>query len=109
MFGSKPNKRWTTRESTAPAFCPQCILNILSQFFLAMPRFQLSVAIALVVSIVTSLLTFYFTRNKEGKIQLPGQRDVVDEQIESDISDATRSEDMDGYPIDAERFWKRVC
>jgi len=73
-----------------------------------MPRFQLPIAIALVVSVVTSLLTFYLTRNKEGKIQLPIQTDVVDEQNESEMFDATRPEDMDGYPIDAERFWRRV-
>jgi len=71
-----------------------------------MPRFQLPIGIALVVSVVASLLTFYLTRNKEGKIQLPIQ---VDEQNELDIFDATKPENTDGYPIDAERFWRRVC
>ena len=71
-----------------------------------MPRFQLPIAIALVVSAVISLLTFYLTRAKDGKIQLP----VVDEQNEHDAFDVTRPEDLtDGYPIDAENFWIRVC
>ena len=73
-----------------------------------MPRFQLPIAIALVVSAVISLLTFYLTRTKEGQIQLPTA--VVDEQGERDVFDVTRPEDItDGYPIDAENFWIRVC
>jgi hypothetical protein len=72
-----------------------------------MPRFQLPIAIALVVSVVISLLTFYLTRTKEGQIQLPT---TVDEQDERDVFDVTRPEDItDGYPIDAESFWIRVC
>ena len=72
-----------------------------------MPRFQLPIAIALVVSVVTSLITFYFTWNKEGKIQLPT---TVNGQNERDIFDVLKPEDViDGYPIDEECFWTRVC
>ena len=67
-----------------------------------MPRFQLPIAIALVTSVVTSLITFYFTRSKEGKIQLPTAN-------EHDIFDVLKPEDVtDGYPIDEESFWTRV-
>jgi hypothetical protein len=75
---------------------------------LAMPRFQLLIAIALVVSVVTSVLTLYLTRSRKGKIQLPTT--VADEQNERDVFDVIRPEDITvGYPIDAESFWKRVC
>ena len=71
-----------------------------------MLRFQLSISIALVTSVVTSLITFYFTRTKEGKIQLPVE---ANEENERDIFDVIRPEDVtDGYPIDEESFWTRV-
>ena len=71
-----------------------------------MPRFQLPIAIALVTSVFTSLITFYFTRTKEGKIQLP----TANGQNERDIFDVLRPEDVtEGYPIDEESFWTRVC
>ena len=73
-----------------------------------MLRFQLPISIVLVTSVVTSLITFYFTRTKEGKIQLP----VIpaEDQNERDIFDVIKPEDVtDGYPIDEESFWKRVC
>ena len=73
----------------------------------AMLRFQLPIAIALVTSGVISLITFYFTRTKEGKIQLPV---AINEQNERDIFDIIRPEDVtDGNPIDEESFWTRVC
>jgi hypothetical protein len=72
-----------------------------------MLRFQLPISIALVTGVVTSLITFYFTRTKEGKIQLPVS---ANEQNERDIFDVLRQEDVtDGYPIDEESFWTRVC
>ena len=72
-----------------------------------MPRFQLPIAIALATSAVASLITLYFTRSKDGKIQLPA---MANEQSERDIFDVLRPEDLiDGYPIDEERFWTRVC
>jgi hypothetical protein len=73
-----------------------------------MPRFQLPIATALAAGVVISLLTFYLTRTKEGQIQLPTT--VADEQDEHDAFDVTRPEDVtDGYPIDADSFWIRVC
>ena len=73
-----------------------------------MPHFQLLISIALVVSVVISVLVFYLTRTKEGKIQLPTA--VADELNERDVFDVTRPEDVtDGYPIDEESFWIRVC
>ena len=72
-----------------------------------MLRFQLPNSIALVTSVVTSLITFYFTRTKEGEIQLPT---AANDQSERDIFDVIRPEDVaDGYPIDEESFWTRVC
>lgn len=72
-----------------------------------MLHFQLPVSIALITSIVISLITFHFTRTKEGKIQLPA---AANEQNERDIFDVIRPEDVtDGYPIEEEIFWTRVC
>ena len=68
-----------------------------------MLHFQLPVSIALITSIVISLITFHFTRTKEGKIQLPAPSAV--EQNDVEISDDV----TDGYPIDEESFWTRVC
>ena len=68
-----------------------------------MPRFQLLIASSLIVSAVISFLTFYFTRTKEGKIRLPAPSVV--EQIDDEIFDDV----TDGYPIDEEGFWTRVC
>ena len=72
-----------------------------------MLRFQLPISIALVASVAASLITFYFTRTKEGKIQLPVS---ANERNERDIFDVIKPEDAtDGYPIDEESFWTRVC
>jgi C4-dicarboxylate transporter len=72
-----------------------------------MLRFQLPISIALVTIVVISLLTFYFTRTKDGKIQLTKE---ANEQNERDIFDVIRPEDViDGYPVDEESFWTRVC
>ena len=50
------------------------------------------------------MITLYFTRTKEGKIQLPT---TADGQNERDIFDIFRPEDVtDGYPIDEEISWK---
>ena len=68
-----------------------------------MSRFQLLIAISLAVSAVISVLTFYLTRIKEGKIQLPAPSAV--EQNELKIFDDV----TDGYPINEESFWTRVC
>ena len=55
-----------------------------------MPRFQLPLAIVLIVSTGISLLTFYLTRTKEeGNIHLPTA--LMGEQDEQDASDVTYS------------------
>ena len=72
-----------------------------------MLRFLLPNSIALVASVVISLITFHFTLTKEGKIHLPV---TTSEQNEGDIFDVIRPENVtDGYPIDEESFWTWVC
>ena len=74
---------------------------------LAMLRFQLPISIALVISVVTSVIAFYFTLTKEGRIQLPI---AANEENERDMLDVIKLEDVtDGYPIDEENFWTKVC
>lgn len=75
-----------------------------------MPRYQLQIAVVLALSAVGSLLVFYFTRTKEGKIQLPTHVDESEETFYGpDPFDVTKPEDIiDGYPIDADAFWTRV-
>ncbi|KAJ3515541.1 hypothetical protein NLJ89_g1687 [Agrocybe chaxingu] len=74
-----------------------------------MPRFQLPIAVALSVSAIGSLVALYFTRNVEGKIQLPLHANEDDEHLEHDPFDVTTIEDVtDGYPIDGESFWARM-
>jgi hypothetical protein len=61
-----------------------------------MPRFQLLIANAFVVSVVTSFLTFYLTRTQEGEIHLP----TAAEADERNVFDVTRPEDVTvGYPM----------
>ena len=67
-----------------------------------MPRFQLLIAISLFVSAVISVLTFYLTRIKEGKIRLPAPS--TNEQNEHEVFNVAN-----GYPVDEESFWTRVC
>ena len=68
-----------------------------------MPRFQLLIASSLAVSAVISFLTLYLTRTKEGSIRLPAPSAV--EQNDDGIFDNV----TDGYPIEEENFWTRVC
>ncbi|KAF8154768.1 multidrug resistance-associated ABC transporter [Crassisporium funariophilum] len=73
-----------------------------------MPRFQLPIAVVLVVSGVLSLVVFYLTRTKEGKIQLPTQASEQ-EHHGRDAFNVVRPEDVtDGYPIDGDSFWKQM-
>lgn len=70
-----------------------------------MLRFELGVAITLAASTCCSLIVFYLTRDKEGKVQLPTH---VNESsnVGHDPFDVTTPEDIiDGYPIDADAFW----
>jgi hypothetical protein len=74
----------------------------------AMPRFQLPIAIARVTSVCyQSHYVLHFTRTGEGKIQLPV---AANEQNERYTFNVITPEDVtDGYPIDEESFWTRVC
>ncbi|KII87771.1 hypothetical protein PLICRDRAFT_92667 [Plicaturopsis crispa FD-325 SS-3] len=73
-----------------------------------MPRFQLEVAIALVVCAGISLLLFVLTNAKEGDIKLPVHANG-EESLAKDPFDVTKPEDtIDGYPIDAEKFWIKM-
>ncbi|TFK38174.1 multidrug resistance-associated ABC transporter [Crucibulum laeve] len=75
-----------------------------------MPRFQLEIAIALAVSVVTSAIAFYLARPKEGKIKLPTHVDDADDitQVPDPFDVTTPADIIDGYPIDAEGFWTRM-
>lgn len=74
-----------------------------------MPRFELEVAIALAASVPCSLLLWFITRPEEHKIQLPTHTEG-DEPLAKDPFDVTKPDDlMDGYPINEEVFWAKVC
>ncbi|KAF8888549.1 multidrug resistance-associated ABC transporter [Infundibulicybe gibba] len=76
-----------------------------------MPRYQLPIAIALVGLSIGSLITFYFTQPNHGKIRLPLHLDdTASESLPAtDPFDVTTPEDIiDGYPIEAEKFWARM-
>ncbi|TFK34287.1 multidrug resistance-associated ABC transporter [Crucibulum laeve] len=74
-----------------------------------MPRFQLEIAIVLAVSALGSASTIYFTRPKDGKIQLPTLSDEDGIASVRDPFDVTKPEDLiDGHPIEGEGFWKRM-
>ena len=75
---------------------------------MSMRRFQLHVAIALVVAALCSSFIFYLSRPKEGKITLP-TRSSSDEATERDPFDVVTPEDIsEGYPIDEHTFWDKV-
>ncbi|KAF8518400.1 multidrug resistance-associated ABC transporter [Hysterangium stoloniferum] len=80
-----------------------------------MPRYQLGIAIALVVSAVCSAVFFFWLSPRPtSKIQLPVSSDTNDE-FESDFIDEddpfslAKAEDFsDGIPIDEDNFWART-
>ena len=74
-----------------------------------MPRFQLPIAVVLVLSALASIVVFYLTPNDEGKIKLPVHSDEDEERFTNDPFDVTTPQDVtDGYPVDPEGFWRRV-
>jgi hypothetical protein len=75
-----------------------------------MIRFELGVAITLAVSAGCSLISFYLTREKDGKVQLPTHVDESEDVVNGhDPFEVTTLEDIiDGYPIDADAFWASV-
>lgn len=72
-----------------------------------MPAFQLEVAVALAIFATGSLLTFYLFSSDEGKIQLPTDTEESEELDPFDV--ATPDDFVDGFPIDGDAFWARVC
>ena len=78
-----------------------------------MIRFQLEIAAVLAASVLGSLVVSYWTRTKEGKIQLPIHANVSlgnSESLDSrDPLDVTMPDDIiDGYPIDEGKFWREA-
>ncbi|KIM46655.1 hypothetical protein M413DRAFT_440257 [Hebeloma cylindrosporum] len=74
-----------------------------------MARFQLPIAVALIVSIALSFVVFILTRKTEGEIQLPIHASEDEEAFKHDPFNVTKAEDVvDGYPIDEEGFWSRM-
>jgi hypothetical protein len=71
-----------------------------------MPRYQLSVAIALAVAAACSVGLILFARTQERKIQLP----LTGEEVDDDPFDVSSPEDVvDGYPVEENKFWAQVC
>ena len=75
-----------------------------------MSRFELHVSLTLAASALASLLVFYSTRQKEGKIRLPTHVDESEDALRGhDPFEVTTAVDaLDGYPIDPDAFWNRV-
>jgi hypothetical protein len=75
-----------------------------------MSQYQLAVAILLAASVVCSLVTFYLTQPKEGKIKLSVEHDDGYERgTQPDPFDVTIPEDMiDGHALDEHGFWVKV-
>jgi hypothetical protein len=75
-----------------------------------MPQYQLPIAGVLAASTLASLVVFFLTRTPEGKVQLPIRVQDGDLVPAHDAFDVTKPEDIvDGYPIDEDKFWTRVC
>ncbi|PFH48697.1 hypothetical protein AMATHDRAFT_5550 [Amanita thiersii Skay4041] len=73
---------------------------------------QLPITISLLVSVFGSLVAFFLTRPKEGKIQLPIHGDGAFDVAASipDPFDVTTPIDiLDGNPIDEDKFWQKIC
>ena len=75
-----------------------------------MPKYQLPIAIALVVWVVFSALLLWIQKSHEGNIKLPLHTDGEGGGIyEQDPFDVTTPVDvMDGEPINEQAFWARV-
>ena len=70
-----------------------------------MPRLHLAVGVALVICSVTSLLALLVARAMVKNIRLPEETGATSHRF----FEVMRPEDIvDGYPVDAERFWSRV-
>ena len=75
-----------------------------------MIRFQLEIAVVLAASVLSSIIVSYWTRTKEGKIQLPVHaNESLARSDGRDPFDVTTPDDIiDGYPIDEEKFWREA-
>src|ERR1700722_2226564 len=74
----------------------------------ALPCYQASVAIALVVGAACSFGILLFTRTREGTIQLPSG--VTESEVNNDPFDVFLPEDaIDGYPIEEDKYWTQAC
>lgn len=76
-----------------------------------MIRFHLEIAVALFASVLGSLIVSYFTRPRDGKIQLPihaGESLGTSEDSRDPLDVTTPDDIIDGYPIDEEKFWSQA-
>ncbi|KAK2461264.1 hypothetical protein APHAL10511_006791 [Amanita phalloides] len=73
-----------------------------------MIRFHSEIAAALAVSVLGSSVTFFLTRRRGGKIQLPVHEDESLSASSDPFDVATPDDIANGYPLDDERFWKQV-
>ncbi|THU79589.1 ATP-binding cassette transporter [Dendrothele bispora CBS 962.96] len=77
-----------------------------------MARFQFEIAVLLAIFGTASFSAFLFNkvRAKDGKIQLPTHTEENGaEDLTPDPFDVTTAEDyLEGYPIEEEKFWKRM-
>ncbi|KAK0452262.1 hypothetical protein EV421DRAFT_888433 [Armillaria borealis] len=71
-----------------------------------MPRFQNEVAVVLGASAVCSVVIFFVTRPREGKIQLPIHSDDNDSPDPFDVSQPV--DFIDGIPINEKKFWEKM-
>ncbi|TFK22452.1 ATP-binding cassette transporter [Coprinopsis marcescibilis] len=71
-------------------------------------RFQVEIGAALIASAVSSSVALYWSKKSgEGKIRLPVHGDG--EHPQHDPLDVTTPTDLiDGYPIDEEKFWRKM-
>ncbi|KAF9479792.1 multidrug resistance-associated ABC transporter [Pholiota conissans] len=76
------------------------------QFKKDMSRFELAIAVVLVLSSAASFCATFVARKTEGNVQLPV---FTEPGVEYDAFDVADVEDMvDGYPVDTEGFWTRM-
>jgi hypothetical protein len=85
--------------------------NLTHMFIIPMAPYQFQVSVALAVSVLLSLLVFYFGQPQEGKIRLDAESEPeVGDPVLHDPFDVTRPEDVvDGFPVDEAKFWAKVC
>ncbi len=76
-----------------------------------MPCLEFEISVVLMVCVVGSVVVSWIVRKQKGNIRLPTH--VEDEHLATgfaaDPFNVTLPEDIvDGYPVDADEFWKRV-